>query len=90
MYWKRSVPAVCTAASSNFLPVRAAARTDLCSANSLPVPRRTPRASYLQTYHVLEVMTGAMKSAETGTVYEVKSHFEREAPMDPSLPHGVL
>ena len=51
---------------------------------------RTPRASYLQTYHVLEVMTGAMKSAETGTVYEVKSQFEREAPMDPSLPHGVL
>ena len=51
---------------------------------------RTPRTSYLQTYHVLEVMTGIMKSAETGVPYEMSTHFEREAPMDPSLPHGIL
>ena len=51
---------------------------------------RPPRTSYLQTYHVLEVMTGVMKSAETGMPYEMTTHFEREAPMDPSLPHGVL
>ncbi|MEE0946229.1 MAG: Gfo/Idh/MocA family oxidoreductase [Acutalibacteraceae bacterium] len=51
---------------------------------------RTPRASYLQTYHVLEVMTGIMKSAETGKVYEMTTHFKREEPMDASLPAGVL
>ena len=51
---------------------------------------RTPRTSYLQTYHVLEVMTGILKSAETGLPYEMSTHFEREAPMDPSLPHGIL
>ncbi|MBQ7322598.1 MAG: Gfo/Idh/MocA family oxidoreductase [Clostridia bacterium] len=51
---------------------------------------RRPRASYLQTYHVLEAMTGMMKSAETGMPYEMTTHFEREAPMDPTLPHGVL
>lgn len=51
---------------------------------------RPPRASYLQTYHVLEVMTGIMKSAETGMPYEMTTHFEREAPMDPSLSHGTL
>ena len=51
---------------------------------------RTPRASYLQTYHVLEVMTGIMKSAETGKLYEMSTRFKREAPMEPSLPTGVL
>ncbi len=51
---------------------------------------RPPRTSYLQTYHVLEAMTGIMKSAETGVPYRMTTHFEREAPMDPSLPHGVL
>ena len=51
---------------------------------------RPPRTSYRQTYHVLEVMTGVMKSAETGMPYEMTTRFEREAPMDPSLPHGIL
>ena len=51
---------------------------------------RPPRTSYLQTYHVLEVMTGVMKSAESGMPYEMTTRFEREAPMDPSLEHGVL
>lgn len=51
---------------------------------------RSPRASYLQTLHVLEVMTGIMKSAETGEAYEMTTTFQREAPMDPALPHGVL
>lgn len=51
---------------------------------------RPPRASYLQTYHVLEAMTGIMKSAETGAPYIMKTRFKREAPMDPSLPHGEL
>ena len=52
--------------------------------------KRSPRASYLQTYHVLEVMTAALKSAETGMPYEMTTTFERLAPMDPTLPHGVL
>ena len=51
---------------------------------------RPPRTSYLQTYHVLEVMTGVMKSADAGLPYEMTTHFEREAPMDPDRPHGVL
>ena len=51
---------------------------------------RPPRASYLQTYHVLEIMTGVMKSAETGAPYRMTTRFNREAPMDPSLPHGEL
>ena len=51
---------------------------------------RPPRASYLQTYHVLEVMTGIMKSTQTGAVYEMTTRFTREAPMDPAAEHGVL
>ena len=51
---------------------------------------RPPRASYLQTYHVLEVMMGILKSAETKMPYEMTTEFSREAPMDPTLPHGVL
>jgi len=51
---------------------------------------RSPRASYLQTYHVLEVMTGIMKSTETGVPYRMSTKFERQAPMDPTLPHGTL
>ena len=51
---------------------------------------RDPRASYKQTLHVLEVMTGAMKSAESGLPYVMTTKFERLAPMDPTLPHGEL
>ncbi len=51
---------------------------------------RPPRTSYKQTYHVLEAMTGIMKSSETGEVYNMTTRFEREAPMDTSLEHGVL
>lgn len=51
---------------------------------------RSPRASYRQTYHVLEAMTGIMKSTETGIPYRMTTQFERQAPMDPTLPHGVL
>ena len=51
---------------------------------------RPPRTSYKQTYHVLEAMTGIMKSCETGVPYQMTTTFTREAPMDPTLPHGVL
>ena len=52
--------------------------------------KRPPRTSYLQTYHVLEAMTGILKSADTGMPYVMTTKFKREAPMDPTMPHGVL
>ena len=51
---------------------------------------RRGRTTSRQTFHVLEAMCGIMKSAETGKPYTMTSRFEREAPMDPTLPHGVL
>lgn len=51
---------------------------------------RPGRTTYRQTLHVLEIMDGIMKSAKTGEVYNLETTFEREAPMDPTLPHGVL
>ncbi len=51
---------------------------------------RNGRTTYKQTLHVLEVMTGVLTSAKTGMPVEIKSKFEREAPMDASLEHGIL
>ncbi|MBR6790572.1 MAG: Gfo/Idh/MocA family oxidoreductase [Oscillospiraceae bacterium] len=51
---------------------------------------RPGRTTSKQTFHVLEAMAGIMKSAETGEPYFLTSHFDREAPMDPALEHGVL
>lgn len=51
---------------------------------------RPGRTTYRQTFHVLETMAGVLKSAETGLPYVMTSHFEREAPMDPTLEHGKL
>lgn len=51
---------------------------------------RPGRTTYRQTFHVLETMCGIMKSAETGQIYKMTSHFDREAPMDPALPVGIL
>jgi len=51
---------------------------------------KASRTTYKQTFHVLEVMASVMKSAELGAPVELTSHFEREAPMDKSLPKGVL
>lgn len=51
---------------------------------------RPGRATGKQTFHVLETMTGILKSAESGAPYVLTSRFEKEAPMDPTLPHGVL
>ncbi len=51
---------------------------------------RPGRTTSKQTYHVLEAMCGIMESAKTGKPYVLKSHFDREAPMDPTLPNGVL
>jgi len=51
---------------------------------------KASRTTCKQTFHVLEVMASVMKSAETHAPVELTSHFEREAPMDPTLPKGVL
>ena len=60
---------------------------DMAKALSANRPGRT---TYRQTFHVLEAMMGVMKSAETGLPVTLTSHFEREAPMDASLPKGIL
>ncbi|MCQ2431343.1 MAG: Gfo/Idh/MocA family oxidoreductase [Clostridia bacterium] len=51
---------------------------------------RPGRTTYKQTLHVLETMAGVFESAKTGLPYEMKTHFVREAPMDPTKPHGHL
>ena len=51
---------------------------------------RPSRTSSKQTFHVLEAMSSIMKSTEIGVPVTLTSKFEREAPMDASLPHGEL
>ncbi len=51
---------------------------------------RASRTTARQTFHVLEAMASVMKSAELGAPVFLTSHFEREAPMDATLPHGKL
>jgi predicted dehydrogenase len=51
---------------------------------------RRPRASYKQTLHVLEVLTGFDRAAKNGGYLELSSSYEREAPMATDMPHGVL
>ena len=51
---------------------------------------RRPRASYGQTLHVLEVLTGFERAVKNGGYLELTTRYEREAPMNGSLPHGVL
>lgn len=51
---------------------------------------RTPRASYKQTYHVLEVMTAFVRSSDAGAKVEIESRFERQKPMVNSPLTGVL
>ena len=51
---------------------------------------RDGRTTYKQTLHVLEIMDSVLKSARTGKVIELKSKYERTAPMDAKLPHGIL
>ena len=51
---------------------------------------RRPRASYKQTLHVLEVLTGFERAVKEGGYLELTTKYEREAPMPQGLPHGVL
>ena len=58
-------------------------------ASALKAGRR-PRASYQQTLHVLEVLTGFERAVKEGGYLELTTKYEREAPMVQGLPHGVL
>ena len=49
---------------------------------------RIPRASYHQTLHVLEVLTGFERAALQGGYLELTTNYQREAPMEQSLPQG--
>ena len=51
---------------------------------------QTPRASYQQTLHVLEVLTGFERAVKQGGYLELTTTYEREAPMPQNLPHGIL
>ena len=51
---------------------------------------RHPRASWKQTLHVLEILTGFERAAKQGGYLELTTRYEREAPMDVTQPHGVL
>ncbi len=51
---------------------------------------RFPRASYKQTLHVLEILTGFERAAKNGGYLDLTTSYEPKPPMDPSLPHGVL
>ena len=58
-------------------------------ASALKAGRR-PRASYQQTLHVLEILTGFERAAQQGGYLELTTPYEREAPMAQGLPHGIL
>ena len=51
---------------------------------------RRPRASYKQTLHVLEVLTGFERAVRNGGYLDLTTTYEREAPMATDMPHGVL
>ncbi len=51
---------------------------------------RRPRASWHQTIHVLEVLTGFRRAYEEGKIIDIESKFEREAPMAANMPHGIM
>ena len=51
---------------------------------------REVRACMEQQLHVLEIMTAFRKSSESGKFLEMKTRFERKAPMKNNPLHGVL
>ena len=51
---------------------------------------RTPRESYLQTLHVLEVMESFTKSSELRKTVDLETSFTRQAPMKLNPLKGVL
>ena len=51
---------------------------------------RLPRASYKQTLHVLEVLTGFERAAKNGGYLDITTEYHRSAPMNAAQAHGVL
>ena len=51
---------------------------------------RSPRASWKQTLHVLEILTGFERASKAGQYLDLTTTYERTEPMDPTLPVGVL
>lgn len=51
---------------------------------------RSPRASYKQTLHVLEVMEAFTTSSTKQARVEINSKYERQAPMKNNPMHGIL
>ncbi|MCQ2462354.1 MAG: Gfo/Idh/MocA family oxidoreductase [Clostridia bacterium] len=51
---------------------------------------RAPRASYNQTFHVLEIMEAFSESSKLGKAVEIKSEFTRQPPMPSDAAHGIL
>ena len=48
------------------------------------------RASYEQTFHVLEILTAFEKSSNAGKTLELKTHYDRKPAIAPGKIHGVL
>lgn len=62
----------------------------LCDmANAIRDSRRA-RCDYGLTYHVLEVMMGLTTAGDLGHHVEIKSRYDRTAPMCVGLPRGIL
>ncbi len=58
-------------------------------AKSLETGRKS-RASYKQTFHVLEVMTAFTKSSIQDKTVEITSVYDRQPPVNPGCEHGIL
>ncbi|MBR5679533.1 MAG: gfo/Idh/MocA family oxidoreductase, partial [Clostridia bacterium] len=48
------------------------------------------RANCNQTFHILEIMEGFAQSGREGHEIPIESRFERQAPMNPAMEHGIL
>lgn len=66
---------------------RALGLADMCAALR---SGRDFRASYKQTHHVLEILTAFSKASEQGGFVELKTKYERSAPMQNNPLHGIL
>jgi hypothetical protein len=52
--------------------------------------KRDFRASYKQTYHVLEVLTSFDKASASGSLYQMETTYTRAEPMKNNPLFGVL
>jgi hypothetical protein len=66
---------------------RALGLADMCKALQTG---RGFRANYQQQHHVLEILTAFSKASEAGACIELKTKYERTAPMLNNPLHGIL